>query len=165
MAERGNPDREATSDEAAVAKERDDYLELLRRTRADFENYQKRAQRELAEERLHAPATLARELLPVVDSLEWVLAAGREGAGEEALVEGVRIAKSQMLDTFRRFGITPVNPEGKPFDPMEHEAVRQDPSEAVPHGTVLKVFEPGYRFHGRVFRPARVSVSTSEKQA
>jgi len=143
---------------AAAEQQRDEYLDLLQRTRADFENYQKRNQRDLTEERRYAHAGFARELLPIVDNLQRALNAARQQEGG-SLVEGVNMVQAQLLDVFRRFGITPIDPRGQPFDPNLHEAVVMQPRTDVAPNTVIETLEPGYRLHERILRPARVAVA------
>jgi molecular chaperone GrpE len=153
-------DLESLRSRVTVAEqERDEYLGLLQRTRADFENYQKRIQRDLAQERRYAHAAFARELLPVLDNRQRALEAARQQAEKGPLIQGVALVQSQLLDLFGRFGVTPIDARGQPFDPHLHEAVRQQPRNDVPPGTVVEVLEPGYRLHERVLRPARVVVA------
>jgi molecular chaperone GrpE len=140
-------------------QQRDEYLALLRRTRADFENYQKRVQRDLTEERRYAHAPFARAILPVLDNLQRALEAARQAGEKGPLIQGVTLMLSQLLDILRSFGITPIAAEGQPFDPMMHEAVLQEPRTDVDPGTVVRVLEPGYRLHERILRPARVAVA------
>jgi molecular chaperone GrpE len=147
----------------AAEQQRDEYLDLLRRTRADFENYQKRVQRDLAEERRYAHAPFARELLPVLDNLQRALDAAKHEGEKGPLVQGVTLVQSHLLDVFRRFGISPIDPVGQPFDPNVHEAVLQEPMTDVAPGTVVQVLEPGYRLHDRILRPARVTVAAPPK--
>jgi molecular chaperone GrpE len=145
---------------AAAEKDRDEYLSLAKQVRAEFENYQKRFQRDLATERLYAQAPLAADLLPALDNLARALAAAQQAGDKGKLAEGVAMVRSQVLDILRRHGITPIEARGKPFDANLHEAVLQQPSDDVPPQTVLDVLEEGYRIHERVLRPARVSVSS-----
>jgi len=141
---------------AALRAERDQYLDLLQRTRADFENYQKRAAREREQENRYSLFPLARDLLPVIDNLQRAL----ESAPEESpLRQGVALVKTQLLQTLAKYGITPIESTGMPFDPHSHEAVMQQPSDQHPEGTVLQTLEPGYRYHDRVLRPTKVIVS------
>jgi molecular chaperone GrpE len=144
---------------AGAEQQRDEYLELLQRTRADFENYQKRTQRALAQERREALAAFARELLPVLDNLQRALDAALEQADEGPLSRGVALVRSQMLDVLGRSGIFPIEAMGRPFDPHFHESLGQQPRSDVAPDTVIEVLEPGYRFHDRVLRPARVIVA------
>jgi molecular chaperone GrpE len=140
-------------------QQRDEYLALLQRTRADFENYQKRLHRDLAEERRYAHAGFARELLPIVDNLQRALDAAGRPAEQDPLVRGVTLVQSLLLDIFNRFGISPIDALGRPLDPNVHEAVEQRPRPDVAPGTVVDVLQPGYRLHDRVLRPARVAVA------
>jgi len=151
----------------AAEKARDEYLDLARQTRAEFENYQKRNARDLATERRYAQAPLAADLLPALDNLERGLTAAKQGSDAEKtlsqtlaqLVQGIGMVQSSLLRVLRQHGVTPIDAQGKPFDPNLHQAVMQQPSAEVPPQTVLQVLEPGYMMHERVLRPARVIVS------
>ena len=145
----------------AAEQKRDEYLDLAQRTRADFENYQKRMQRDLAKERRYAQAPLAADLLPALDNLERATAAAEQAGEKGPLVQGVAMVHTQLLDILRRHGITPHRGQGKPFDPNLHQAVMQQPSKEHPPMTVLQVLEQGYMIHDRVLRPAQVVVSTT----
>lgn len=145
-------------------QKRDEYLYLAQRTRADFENYQKRMKRDQAEERRYAQAPLAEDLLAALDNLERATAAAEQGGEKGPLVQGVAMVHSQLLDILRRHGITPIEAEGQPFDPNCHQAVLQQPSKEHPPMTVVQVLERGYLIHDRVLRPARVVVSTAPEQ-
>jgi molecular chaperone GrpE len=143
----------------AAEQARDEYLTLVKQTRADFENYQKRNARDLASERRFAQAPLASDLLTALDNLDRAVAAGKQAGETGPLVQGVAMVQSQLLDILRRHGITPIDAQGKPFDPNLHQAVMQQPSAEVAPQTVLQVLETGYLLHERVLRPARVIVS------
>ncbi len=140
-------------------RDRDELRDLAQRTRADFENYQKRMQRDLAQERRFAHAPLATDLLGALDNLDRAMAAAKQAGETGPLVQGVAMVQSQILDVLRRHGITRIEAEGKPFDPNLHQAVTQQHREGVPSGTVLEVLQPGYMIHERVLRPASVVVS------
>jgi molecular chaperone GrpE len=140
-------------------KQRDEYLELVKQTRADFENYQKRAQRDLASERRYAQAPLAGDLLPALDNLERAIAAAEQAGDKGSLAQGVALVRNQILDVLRRHGVTPIDALKKPFDPNLHQAVMQQPTAGLPANTVVQVLEQGYQLHDRVLRPARVAVS------
>src|SRR5579875_730304 len=113
-------------------QKRDEYLYLAQRTRADFENYQKRLKRDQAEERRYAQAPLASDLLAALDNLERAIAAAKQAGEKGPLVQGVAMVQTQLLDILRRHGITPINAEGQPFDPNCHQAVLQQPSKEHP---------------------------------
>ncbi len=140
----------------------DEFRRLLQSTQADFENYQKRMTRERAEEQRYAHAALARELLPLVDNLQLALDAAPERGNPESLIKGVHMIRAQMLDTLRRFGVSTIEAEGKPFDPTVHEAVLQRAASGAPEGTIVQVLEPGYQLHDRILRPARVVVAARQ---
>src|SRR5919107_1337110 len=140
---------------ARTQRERDQYLDLARRTQADFENYRKRAAKEAALAGERAKSGLVRELLPVVDNLERALASA--GEDEQHLAEGVRLVHSELIAVLERNGVEQFDPAGEKFDPAEHEALSvREEGEA---GLVLDVVEKGYRTNGTVLRPARVVVS------
>ena len=145
----------------AAEKERDEYLELARAGRREFEGYQQRAKRDLETERRFAQTPLAGDLLPVIDNLERAVGAARTASDAATLAQGVAMVLKLLDDVLRRHGIARIDAEGQPFDANLHEAVMQQPSGDVPAGTVLRVLEPGYTVHERVLRPARVIVSTT----
>ena len=144
---------------ADAEQKRDEYLDLAQRTRADFENYQKRMQRDLAQERRYAQAPLASDLLQAIDNLDRATIAAEQAGEKGPLVQGVAMVLSQLLDVLRRHGITRIEAMGQPFDPNLHQAVMQQPSKEHPPMTIVQVLEPGYMIHERVLRPARVVVS------
>ncbi|HTU22061.1 MAG TPA: nucleotide exchange factor GrpE [Gemmataceae bacterium] len=145
----------------SAEQKRDEYLELAQRTRADFENYQKRMKRDLAEERRYAQAPLASDLLAAIDNLERATTAAEQAGEKGPLVQGVAMVHTQLLDILRRHGVTRVEAQGQPFDPNLHQAVMQQPNKEHPPMTVVQVLEQGYMIHDRVLRPARVIVSTA----
>jgi molecular chaperone GrpE len=148
---------------AAKAEKADEYLELAQRTKADFENYRKRAGREAASAQERGIAKLARELLPAVDNLDRALQAaelasnGDEGAAP--LVSGIKLVHAEVIAALARVGIEPFSPEGERFDPQRHEAVAQQPIEGADPGTVVEVYQRGYQLGDSVLRPARVLVA------
>ncbi len=142
-------------------QQRDQYLDLAQRTRAEFENYQKRAARDQAAERRFAVAPLAADLLGPLDNLERATVAAQQAGEKGPLVQGVAMVQTQLIDILRRHGITRIDAQGKPFDAHLHEAVMQQPSKDHPPFTVVQVLEPGYMIHDRVLRPARVIVSSA----
>jgi molecular chaperone GrpE len=141
---------------AAKARERDEYLALAQRTQADFDNFRKRMARENAAAAERGAAKLAKELLPALDHLDLALKAA---AGDEEVVKGFAIIRDELVAALGRVGIQPFSPQGEPFDPNEHEAMVQQPAEGAEPGTVLEVYQQGYRIHGTVLRPARVVVA------
>ena len=157
-------------DELTAAKrERDEYLELAQRTRADFDNYRKRVAKEASEAHERGKAELARQLIPVLDNLERALsaagidpaAAGEadSGAEHEALGRGVALVAAELRSTLAAAGVEPYDPAGERFDPVWHEALSTRPEQGAEAGIVVETLEKGYRLDGQVLRPARVVVS------
>jgi molecular chaperone GrpE len=147
----------------ARAEKADEYLELAQRTKADFENYRRRAAREAAAAQDRGVAKLAKELLPAVDNLDRALAAA-EAAGEgdngtATLVSGIKLVHADVIAALGRAGIQPFSPQGEPFDPQHHEAVAQQAVEGTQPGTVIEVYQRGYRLGDSILRPARVVVA------
>jgi molecular chaperone GrpE len=157
---------------AAKAQKADEYLELAQRTRADFENYRKRAAREAAVAQERGITKLAKELLPAVDNLDRAVeaaaqanvsgdgqAAATQDNGTATLVSGIRLVYEDVIAALARAGIERFSPEGERFDPQLHEAVAQVPVEGAESGTVVEVYQRGYRLGDVVIRPARVVVA------
>ncbi len=145
---------------AAKAEKADAYLELAQRTKADFENYRKRAAREAAAAQERGVTRLALELLPAVDNLDRALVAAETGSnGAETLVSGIKLVHADVIAALNRVGIESYSPVGERFDPQCHEAVAQQPVEGAEPGTVVEVYQRGYRIGDAVIRPARVVVA------
>jgi len=160
---------------AETAKERDEYLGLAQRFRADFENYKRRVSNETTQAEQRGRANLARGILPALDNFERALIAagvdpaerpdpGGEPPSEEvsardALAEGVALVYRELGAALQRAGVVPFDPVGERFDPAEHEAISTGQAEGVENGTVLETLERGYRVDSQVIRPARVVVS------
>ena len=147
-------------DEIGEAKrERDEYLELAKRTKADFENYRKRVTKETTEALARGKADLARELLPALDNLERALAAGKDSSAHEALVKGVAMVRDELHGRLEAAGVEAFDPTGEKFDPQLHEALSTRPADGAEPGVVLETVEKGYRLNGQVLRAAKVVVS------
>jgi molecular chaperone GrpE len=142
----------------ARADKADEYLEVAQRTKADFENYRKRTARDAAAAQTRGVIKLTRELLPAIDNLDRALAAAADAASAE-LSAGIKLVHDELVAALGRVGIEPFYPEGEPFDPQYHEAVAQLPAPGTAPGTVLEVYQRGYRLGDAVIRPARVSVA------
>jgi molecular chaperone GrpE len=152
----GDAEAPPASEITIVQGERDNYLALAQRTQADFENYRKRMARENAAAVDRGMAKLAKELLPALDHLELALKAAE---GHEDVVKGFHMVAGELRAALERVGIQPFSPKGEPFDPNEHEAMAQQPVEGAEPGTVVEVYQSGYRINGAVLRPARVVVA------
>ncbi len=145
---------------AAVARERDEYLDHLRRLKAEFDNYRKRVQRDNEELRLRAAETVVESLLPVMDNLSRALEAGDKHE-EGQLLAGLDLVSGQLCGTLAGHGLEEIEVEpGTSFDPEYHEAILAQPSSDYPEGTVTQVLERGYLLHGKLLRPAKVIVAS-----
>ncbi len=129
------------------------------RVAAELDNFRKRKEREIGDLRKYANQTLLKELLAVVDNLERALAASRETSEPEGLRDGVEMTLKELLKIFEKFGVQPIEALQQPFDPNLHEAVMQEPSDAVPANTVVKELQKGYLLRDRLLRPSMVVVS------
>ena len=141
-----------------TAAQRDEYLALAQRTQADFENYRKRVARESAGAQARGVASLSKELLPALDNLDRALEAADQN---DPLLEGVRFVRSELSAALARVGVESFSPVGETFDPALHEAMASTPQPAggPASGTVVEVYQPGYRLGATVIRPARVVVA------
>jgi molecular chaperone GrpE len=163
-------DPETADGEALLAKYREledelsESQERVLRAVADAENFKKRLQREKEEQTRYANESFMRELLPVVDNLERALEHSEAGADQGGLVEGLNMTLKGFLDTLTRFGCSPVEAAGKPFDPNFHEAVSQEESADHEPNTVLRELQKGYVLKERLLRPAMVLVSKRTSQ-
>jgi molecular chaperone GrpE len=141
----------------SLERERDEYLDALRRLQADFENFKKRMVRQQTELLERAGETLVEKLLPVLDAVDL---ARQHGANDGALEP---IANA-LVDALSKEGLERIDPVGQPFDPNEHEAVAHEPlgdSDAGEHDgkqLVAGLMRAGYRWKGKLLRPAMVSV-------
>jgi molecular chaperone GrpE len=132
-----------------VTRLRDDYHDALIRLQADFENYKKRILKQQTEHLERAAESLVEKLLPVLDAADLALA---HGGGDD-----VKQISSALAATLEREGLERIDPTGGPFDPTLHDAVAHEPSDDGEQ-EVAEVLRAGYRWKGRVLRPAMVKV-------
>ncbi len=151
--------REASVDEWREAlelavKQRDDYLDSLRRTQADFQNFKRRNQTSRADGYADGCCEVIESLLPMIDNLERALSAAQP---EDPLTSGVQMTLNMMFEGLKRFGFEEVPALGEDFDPEKHNAVMREQSDEP--GKVLEVFQKGYRVKDKIIRYAMVKVS------
>jgi molecular chaperone GrpE len=137
----------------ATRWERDQYLDALRRLKAEFENSRKRQERERSRIFSMASERLVQELLPVLDNLDRALEAGGD------IREGVNATRDQLAEVLANEGLLPVASDGQPFDPNVHDAVMGQHSEEHEEGTIIQTFQRGYLLNGKPIRPAKVVVA------
>jgi molecular chaperone GrpE len=140
-------------------RQRDEYLDLLRRERAEFENFRRRMNKERMEALDRGAEQLVASLLGVLDNFGFVLEAAKDSSDEQ-LAKGAEMVHRELMETLQRAGLEEVPGTGEPFDPNWHEAMMQVESpEPVDQPVVAEVLRPGYRFKNHVLRPASVSVA------
>ena len=141
--------------ETAV-KQRDEYLDSLRRSQADFQNFRRRNQTARADGYADGAREVIAALLPAIDNLERAMAA----AGESPLLEGVRMTHNQLLESLKKFGLEEIPALGEAFDPELHHAVLKEVTDEP--GKVIEVLQKGYRVKDKIIRYAMVKVSVEE---
>ncbi len=149
--------------------ERDEYLDLAQRTRADFDNYRKRASADLESAVLKGRLDVVSGVVGAMDNIERVLraeeldpAACLEGdfpSDASVALQGVIVAWRDLNQALAGVGVEGYDPRGEPFDPNLHEALQAIAADGVESGTVVEVMERGYRAGDQVVRAARVVVS------
>jgi molecular chaperone GrpE len=140
-----------------AAESHDRYLRMC----ADFDNYKKIVQRRMDDYKKFANTELLKDLLTVVDNLERALDVRRENLSnvESCMIEGVEMTLNEILNLLKKYNVTQVDADRKPFDPNYHDAVMQEESDDLPDNTVKKELQKGYLLHDRLIRPAMVVVS------
>lgn len=130
------------------------------RSHAELENFRKRSQRELVDERRYAVVPFARDLLAVVDNLERAIEVAEKSPDGSALLDGVKLVADQLESVLQSHQCVRIETVGTPFDPNFHQAIAQEPSDEHPAGVITRETQAGYKLHDRVIRPAQVFVST-----
>ncbi len=150
-------------DSAAEIKKLEDqiaeYYDQLMRSRAELENFKKRTQREVTQIRNYANEQFAVELLAIKDSLEMGLQVDTK-EDTKKLHEGIELTLKLLQQTFEKFGIKEINPEGEIFNPQHHQAMMTQIDTTKPPNTILNVLQKGYLMNDRLLRPAMVCVSS-----
>jgi molecular chaperone GrpE len=136
-----------------------EYLDDLRRLKAEFENYRKRVLKEQTRAVELAAEPIMARLLEVLDEFELALMAAERTPDFERFVRGVEMVYAKLTDVLRSEGLERIDAEGKPFDPSRHEALLQAEGEQDGDPYVADVLRPGYTLKGRVLRPAGVKVT------
>jgi molecular chaperone GrpE len=142
---------------AARAKAEENHNQYVR-VLAEFDNFRKRAARDLDSTRAYAVERFAQELLPAIDGFELALA-NAQHADAKSLLEGQAATHRLLLKAFEKAGIAELDPAGASFDPAQHEAMLAEPTAGTAPNTVLRTVQKGYVLNGRVLRPARVIVA------
>jgi len=145
-----------TADRAQLVADKADLQDRLLRAQAEFQNLRKRTERERLESFEYASMEAVRTLLPVLDDFERAM---KSESSDKEYVAGIELIYNRFYDALKKLGLTPIECEGKPFDPQIHHAVDMVETNDAPDHTVLEEFQRGYNFKGRLLRPAMVKVA------
>ncbi|PLV58332.1 nucleotide exchange factor GrpE [Thermotoga sp. KOL6] len=135
--------------------------EYAKRLKAEYENYREEVAREKRELIKNANEYLISKLIPILDDFERALNQGERG---ESFYEGIKLIYKKLLNVLEKEGLTKIQ-IGETFDPFEHEAVERVETEDVEEYTILEVVENGYKFHGKVLKPAKVKVAVKPRKS
>lgn len=142
--------------QAEAEKFRDQYV----RAEAEMANLRRRVERDVENAHKFGQEKISKELLSVADNLERaIISTEGDTVDVQAIREGVEMTLRGLLDTFAKFSIEQIHPEGEPFDPQLHQAMSMVENPDVEPNTVIAVMQKGYQLHGRLIRPAMVMVS------
>lgn len=153
------PSREQVAAWQARAAEADALEDRLKRAQAEFVNESRRIARQAEQDRRYAIDGVVKDLVPLAEGLDSALLAGAGVPQAAPLREGVALVARQLEDMLKRYDVELLRPAGQPFDPLAHEAILVVERADLPPGQVADVIRPGFRLHGRVVRPAQVTVS------
>ncbi len=141
-----------------VKREAEEYKDKYLRAQAEMANYRKRLERRYEERNEEEKKRLLREFLTVMDNLERALSHAGVEVNEDGLREGLRLTHQALQRMLTQEGVEAMSPEGKPFDPLYHEATAMVSTDAEPE-TVVGQVQKGYFYRGELLRPARVQVA------
>ena len=137
----------------------EEYLDHLKRLKAEFENYKKRLVNDQNQFVEFASEKLITKLLPILDNLERALHSANANPTSDGLVEGLKLVYNQLKEVLQKEGLEALAPHGKEFDPQEHEAVLQVKTKKHKDDTIVEVLQRGYALKGKVLRAAMVKVA------
>lgn len=132
------------------------------RLMAEFDNFRRRTAKEQLDLIETANAKLLEKLSEVLDNFERAFAAENKANDLEAFEKGMQLIHSQFAKTLTDAGLEQIDPVGQEFDPNCQEALMQQPSEEIPEGHVVTVFQKGYRLKGKILKTAKVIVSSGK---
>lgn len=158
-----NDHGEEAGSAASPESELDRWKDLAARSQAELDNFRKRMARERVEAVQYANRGLLEQLLPILDNFEMGLKAAEQSEGEggsgSMILQGMGMVRKQLGDFLEEQGVQVVPSDGEAFDPNLHEAVKHEPHDSLPEGTVIATLRRGYRLRDRLLRAATVVVS------
>jgi molecular chaperone GrpE len=164
--------KEQTGEEKVVSPENllsqekrknEEYLTRLKYLQADFENYRKRAGKELKDTVDSSLRGLVTTLLSTLDELELAIENARKGEHNGELLDGLKMVQKNLVSSLEAAGLSKIDCVGKPFDPSLHEAVEKVEGSSAEKDTVVGEIRPGYTFRGRVIRPSMAKVELAPR--
>ncbi len=153
------PPAGAADSSAEFAELKDKHLRLA----AEYDNFRRRSLKERQDLHNYANENVFKELLPIVDNLERAVTHARkeeQRPDSDNLLQGIELTHRSLLQILAKHGVVEIEAQGKPFDPQVHEAVRRVPSSEHEPGTVVEVYQKGYKLKDRMLRPAMVAVAS-----
>jgi molecular chaperone GrpE len=145
-----------TAERDKLALEAADLQNRVLRSRAEFENARRRAERERSDYLQFAAMDLVKEILPILDDFERAL---KVETADRNYAKGVELIYQRMAETLKKLGLEPIETVGKQFDPNLHQAVERVETDEAPDQSILGEFQRGYNFKGKPLRPAMVKVA------
>ncbi len=139
-----------------------DYKTLALKTAAEFENFRKRITREKAQWKREALADFLKEFLPAFDDLDRAISEGEKNDSYEIIHDGAKLVRENMWKSLSKAGVVEIDAQGKPFNPVYHEAMTMIPMPGAEPNSVVEVFQSGYMINDFVLRPAKVVVAADQ---
>ncbi len=141
--------------QAEAEKYKNEFLYL----RAEFENYKRHAVKERSDLMKYAGERMAKDLLGIVDNFDRALSVEVKPESLDTYIKGIEMTSKELKSLLEKHGIKEISSENQPFDPNIHEALGSEPTDKIPEGNVLRVFEKPYKYHDKILRPGRVVVA------
>jgi len=165
-AETVDPLKEMEEKLESMGQEVKENYDRFLRVSAEFENYKKRAAREMNDFRKFANESFVKAMLPVVDNLDRAIeSSSNDKQADTSMLEGVDMILKEILKIFEQFNVKPFESLGKTFDPSYHQAVMQEETEVYPENSVVNELQKGYMMHDRLLRPAMVVVAKTKTKS
>jgi molecular chaperone GrpE len=137
-----------------------EYLAKYRGAASEFEEARLRLRREISKDIERGRREILADLLEVVDNLDRAIDSARSGGSQDALMQGVEMVRRQFLSKLESFGVTQIQADQQPFDPLLHEAISSVPAASPEQdGLIVGTARSGYRIGDDVLRPAAVAVA------
>lgn len=149
---------ELTAERDRLAKEKAELLDLLMRRQAEFENYRRRVERERSELFEFASMDTVKALLPILDDFERAL---KVETADKEYARGMELIYQSLFEALKKLGLEPLSTDGTLFNPHIHHAVEMVDTSEHPDQTILEEYQRGYKFKGRLLRPAMLKVAVN----